>query len=129
MNLRKSAVALAGSLALLCSTFTSAAAAAPPDATVKEVNHLLERIGNSGCEFYRNGVWFKGNLGQSHLRDKFEYLVKKDQISATSDFIDKAATESSMTGLAYRVRCKGHDDVLSKQWLNEELARYRASAH
>ena len=129
MNLRKSALALAGSFTILLSTLGSAATAAPPDATVKEVNFLLERVGSSGCDFYRNGVWFKGNLGQVHLRDKYQYLVNKNMINTTSDFIDKAATESSMTGLAYRVRCKGQEDVLSKQWLNDELARYRATAH
>lgn len=129
MNLRKSVLALAGSLTLLSLTFTSAAVAAPPEATVKEINYLLERVGTSGCDFYRNGVWFKGNLGQTHLRDKYQYLVKKDMINETSDFIDKAASESSMTGLAYRVRCKGQEDVLTKQWLNAELTRYRASVH
>ena len=69
----------------------------------------------------------KGNLGQTHLREKYQWLVNKDMISATSDFIDKAASESSMTGLAYRVRCKGQEDVLSKQWLNDELTRYRGT--
>ena len=130
MNSRKSGLGLAGSVAmLLSSVFSPVAAAAPPEAAVKEINHLLERVGNSGCDFYRNGIWYKGNLGQSHLREKYHWLVNKDMITAASDFIDKAASGSSMTGLAYRVRCNGQEDVLSKQWLNDELTRYRAAAH
>ena len=94
----------------------------------KEVDHLLARVAESGCEFYRNGVWFKGPLGQSHLRTKYEYLVKRELITATSDFIEQVGTASSMTGLAYRVRCKGEPEYLSRDWLNNELTRYRTSA-
>lgn len=130
MNIRKIGTAFAGGLALLLASFFSqAAVAAPPETAVKEINHLLDRVGQSGCEFYRNGIWYKGNLGQVHLRDKYEWLVRKDMISAAADFIDKAASQSSMTGLAYRVRCKGQEEMLTKQWLTEELMRFRAAVH
>ena len=129
MDIRKIGTSFAGGLIVLLASFLSQrVVAAPPETAVKEINHLLDRVANSGCEFYRNGIWFKGNLGQSHLRDKYEYLVKKDMIGAATDFIDKAATASSMTGIAYRVRCKGQEDVLSNQWLTDELKRYRATA-
>lgn len=130
MNIRKIATAFAGGLALLlASFFFPAAVAAPPETAVREINHLLDHVGDSGCEFYRNGIWFKGNLGQAHLRDKYEWLVNRDMISAAADFIDKAASQSSMSGLAYRVRCKGQEEMLTKQWLTEELMRYRAAVH
>lgn len=130
MSPRKTGTALSCGLALLLVTFLShAAVAAPPETAVKEINHLLARIGESGCEFFRNGIWYKGNLGQIHLRDKYEYLVLRDMIGAATDFIDKAASQSSTTGLAYRVRCKGQADVPSKQWLTEELRAYRAALH
>ena len=130
MYIRKIGTALAGGLALLLASFLSpAAVAAPPETAVKEINHLLDPVGASGCEFYRNGVWFKGKLGQAHLRDKNEWLVNRDMISAATDFIDKAASQSSMTGLAYRVRCKGQEEMLTKQWLTDELMRYRAAVH
>lgn len=130
MYIRKMGTVLAGGLALLLASFLSLAAGAPPPETaVKEINHLLDHVGESGCEFYRNGIWYKGNLGQVHLRDKYEYLVMRDMISAATDFIDKAASQSSMTGLAYRVRCKGQEEMLTKQWLTEELIRYRAAVH
>lgn len=130
MNMRKMGIAFIGGLALVLASFLShAAIAAPPETAVKEIDHLLARVAESGCEFYRNGIWYKGNLGQVHLRDKYEWLVRKDMISAASDFIDKAASQSSMTGLAYKVRCKGQKDMLSKQWLTDELMRYRATVY
>jgi Family of unknown function (DUF5329) len=130
MHFHKMGLALTAGLTVLLASFLSqGAVAAPPEIAVREINHLLERVAESGCEFYRNGIWFKGNLGQAHLRDKYEYLAKRDMISAATDFIDKAASQSSMSGLAYRVRCNGQEEMLSKQWLTEELMRYRAAVH
>ena len=123
------AASSSGLTLLLASVLPQGAAAAPSETAVREINHLLARVAESGCEFYRNGIWFKGGLGQTHLRDKYEYFVKRDMISVATDFIDKAASQSSMTGLAYKVRCNGQEDMLSKQWLTEELLRYRAAVH
>lgn len=130
MNIRKTGTVLAGGLAPLLAVFLSQAViAAPPESAAREVSHLLEHVGQSGCEFYRNGIWYKGNLGQAHLRDKYEYLVLRDMISVATDFIDRAATRSSVTGIAYMVRCKGQEEMPSSRWLTEELVRYRAAAH
>jgi hypothetical protein len=130
MNICKTGTALAAAAALLLAAFLSpAVVAAPPETAAREIDHLLEHVGQSGCEFYRNGIWYKGNLGQAHLRDKYEYLVLRDMIGVAADFIDKAATRSSVTGIAYMVRCKGQGEMPSGQWLTEELARYRAAAH
>ena len=128
MHMRKSGTAWAGGLYLLLASLVPAAAiAAPPEMAVREINHLLERVGESACEFYRNGVWFKGNLGQVHLRDKYEWLARRDMIDTAADFIDKAASQSSMTGIAYKVRCEGQAEMTTRQWLTEELQRYRAA--
>lgn len=116
----------------LCAALSSAVpaqAAEPPAIAKKEIDHLLDYVGNSGCEFYRNGSWFDGKRGQAHLRDKYQFLVGRDMIQAASDFIDKAATQSSFSSLAYKVRCGSGEPVPSAQWLNAELARFRSAVH
>jgi len=92
-----------------------------------EVNFLLSYVEGSGCEFYRNGTWHDSKTAQGHLRDKYNYLVARDLIDSTEDFIEKAATKSSFTGQAYEARCHGGATVTSNEWLRRELARFRAS--
>jgi hypothetical protein len=90
-----------------------------------EVNFLLGYVEGSGCEFYRNGTWYDSKTAQSHLRDKYKYLVARNLINTTEEFIERAATESSLSGKPYEVRCNGGAAVTSKQWLRKELARFR----
>ena len=104
----------------------SIACAEPPVNVQKEVNFLLSYIWSSGCEFYRNGTWSDSKTAQTHLRDKYNYLVARNQINTTEDFIERAATESSLSGQSYKVRCHGNATVPSKQWLRDELTRIRA---
>lgn len=90
-----------------------------------EVDFLLAYIKGAGCEFYRNGTWHDANAAQAHLSDKYQYLVARDQIKITEDFIEKAATKSSLSGQAYEVRCGGQPTVTSNEWLHAALARFR----
>jgi hypothetical protein len=60
------------------------------------------------------------------LRYKYDALVTRGQIKTADDFIDKAATTSSLTGRAYKVRCAGGLELSSGQWLREVLATYRS---
>jgi len=90
-----------------------------------EVNFLLGYIEGSGCEFYRNGTWHDSKAAQVHLRDKYKYLMAINLINTTEDFIERAATESSFSGQPYEVRCNGGAPVTSKQWLRDELLRFR----
>ena len=118
--------ALAG--ATLCVTLLAsvpAQAELAPGARA-EIDHLLAFVGNSGCEFFRNGAWHEGRKGQSHMSDKLNYLLDKDMIKSAPDFIDKVATQSSISGQPYKVRCRG-TEIASAKWLGDELARFRAS--
>ena len=90
-----------------------------------EVNFLLGYVEGSGCAFNRNGTWYDSVAAQGHLRDKYQYLMARSLIATTEDFIDRAATASSLSGQAYEVRCSGGVAVTSKQWLRDELARLR----
>ena len=90
------------------------------------MNFLLGFVEGSGCEFQRNGTWHGSVAAQAHLRDKYRTLVARDLVDSTEQFIERAATQSSLTGQAYLVRCKGGPTISSKQWLSDELTHMRA---
>jgi uncharacterized protein DUF5329 len=104
-----------------------AARATPPPAAVVEINYLLQHIEASGCEFYRNGSWYDAAQAKAHLRLKYDYLAARNQIGSAEDFIDKAASKSSLSGRAYKIRCAGAAEVESNPWLRDALERYRAA--
>jgi Family of unknown function (DUF5329) len=106
--------------------FASAQAAPPPAAQV-EINYLLSTVSMSECEFYRNGSWYDAKFAAAHLKSKLQYLLAKDLVQSSEDFIEKAATASSLSGRPYAIRCKGQEAVPTGQWLLILLARYRES--
>ena len=105
---------------------TRPAAAAPLAGAKTEIAQLLAYVESSGCFFNRNGSWYEPPQAAAHLREKFRMLSMYGQIATAADFIDKAATASSVSGRAYEVRCGAAPVISSHQWLYEELARTRA---
>jgi uncharacterized protein DUF5329 len=103
-----------------------AAIAAPPARAALEIEHLLGLIGQSGCEFFRNGTWYDAQQAQAHLRAKYEMMAANDLIGSAEDFIEKAASSSSVSGRAYQIRCGG-TATTTRQWFSSALADYRAS--
>jgi hypothetical protein len=101
------------------------AMAAPSPMATQEINHLFAYLKNSGCEFQRNNSWYTTTDAAAHLQTKYDYLIRKDRISSAEDFIELAATESSMSGKPYRVKCADGASVNSGLWFRDELARYR----
>lgn len=101
------------------------ARAAPPSVAENEINHLLGLIEQSGCEFFRNGTWYDAQRAQVHLRAKYDALAANNQIKSAEDFIEKAASKSSMSGQPYQIRCGDGAVMSTNQWFNEALARYR----
>jgi hypothetical protein len=91
-----------------------------------EISFLLGFVDGSGCQFNRNGTWYDSKAAQEHLRDKYNYLKLRNLINTTEDFIVGAATESSLSGMQYAVRCNGGATVTSRRWLTDELARVRS---
>ena len=59
----------------------------------------------------------------SHIRRKYEYYQKK--IQTTEEFVEYAATKSTMSRQRYIVYCEGQEPIFSSDWLMEELARFR----
>ncbi len=109
----------------LCSL--PAAHAAPPAAAMVEINYLLGLIEQSGCEFYRNGTWYDAQQAEAHLRGKFDVLAASDQIKTAEDFVEKAASNSSISGRPYQIRCAGAAAMRTNQWFSAALTRFRGN--
>jgi hypothetical protein len=105
----------------------AAAHAAPTPAARIEIEYLLSAIASSDCRFYRNGTWYDAKSAAAHLRGKYESLVAKELIRDTDDFIERAATKSSMSGQDYAIKCEGIAEMSSRQWLTDLLVSYRAA--
>ncbi|MGA8004813.1 MAG: DUF5329 domain-containing protein [Burkholderiales bacterium] len=102
------------------------ARAEPPAAVRQEIAYLLRHVAESGCEFKRNGTWSDAKAAEAHVRLKYDYLLRWSRIDTTQDFIDKAATGSSLSGQPYLVKCADNLTLASSVWLRKALGRYRA---
>lgn len=116
---------------LLCAAiFASVSfAAEPPPATKLEIGHLFSYLQSSGCQFDRNGTWYDSREAVSHLNRKYLYLLDKGLVLSAEDFIERAASESSLSGQAYRVKCGSEPAVNSADWFAAALEKYRKGTH
>jgi hypothetical protein len=94
----------------------------------KEITQLLDRIEASNCSFERNGNWYPPAEARKHLQMKLDYMVKRNMLASTEEFISKAATSSSVSGKAYQIRCGAEAPIASATWLTAELKRIRTSS-
>lgn len=90
----------------------------------QEIKGLLDFVARSECKFVRNGTEYPGPQARAHLEKKLDYLEGKNRVSSAEDFIDLAATKSSMNGKAYEVNCSAGVQPTST-WLKTELQRQR----
>ena len=104
-------------------------AAESTPATKLEVDHLFSYLRESGCQFFRNGTWYSASEAARHLTKKYQYLQEKGLIPSAEAFIERAASESSMSGQGYRVRCGSKPVANSADWFGAELERYRQRKH
>lgn len=105
----------------------AAHAAQPAPAAKTEIEYLLSAVASSDCRFYRNGTWYDAKSAAAHLRGKYETLAARGLIGDTDDFIDRAATKSSLSGRDYAIKCEGIAEMSSRQWLTNLLVAYRAA--
>ena len=112
--------------ALLCAPLVHAAALST--ASHAEIQALLSRLRVSGCEFKRNGTWHPADEAQAHLQRKLDYLVRKGAVASAEQFIERAATKSSVTGQTYLVKCGGKPPLPSSEWLVFQLQDVRATS-
>jgi hypothetical protein len=105
----------------------SAFAAVPSASTKAEIDQLLTRLQSSGCQFERNGSWHDGAEARAHIERKYRYLLRKQLVGTTEDFIALAASKSSVSGEPYQVKC-GTQQVASGRWMADQLKQVRANA-
>lgn len=93
-----------------------------------EIAHLLDYLDASGCQFLRGGTWHDAHASRAHVETKYRFVQDRNLVGSAEEFIDKAVTASSVTGVAYQVRCGSAAPVASATWLKAELDRLRAQA-
>lgn len=114
-------------LALWMALAGAAHAGATPAPVRAEIDALLARLESSGCRFGRNDEWFAGADAKAHLLRKLEHIERVGTIRSTEQFIETAATKSSVSGAPYQVQCGGAAAVPSGPWLSGELKGLRAA--
>jgi hypothetical protein len=112
-------------LAWLLATAANTAPLAP--AVQTEIDRLLGRLEASGCEFNRNGTWYAATEVKPHLLRKLNYLEDRGLVQTTEQFIERAASGSSMSGKPYLVKCGNGAPVQSDEWLRTELKDLRSA--
>ena len=91
--------------------------------TTDEINHLLNFVSSSSCNFERNGSTHPAAKAVEHIKKKYDYY--EDDIVSAEDFIKYSATKSTMSGKQYQIHCEGKKTITSKAWLLTELERFR----
>jgi len=113
---------------LLCSLAAGAQTASSGTSTTeREIQSLFKALQQSGCEFARNGQWYSASEASAHLQRKYSYLQKRDLAPTAEAFIARAASQSSMSGKPYLVRCPGQPEVRSQSWFEAQLAKARTA--
>ena len=112
---------------LATAVFSSALAAQTAAPVRAEIDLLLGRLQASGCQFNRNGTWYSAAAARDHLLRKLDYLEDKTTIQSTEQFVELAATKSSISGKPYLVRCGSAAPVESRAWLIGQLGIIRAA--
>lgn len=90
-----------------------------------EINHLLEFVKSTQCQYERNGDMHNGKDAFKHIKRKYKHF--KDDISTTESFVKYSATKSKMSGKKYKIHCQGQPEIYSKDWLLKELSDFRNS--
>ena len=112
---------------LACAIVAGAAAAPLSPAARAEIDVLMSKLEASGCEFNRNGNWYSGAEARLHLLRKLKYFEDKGLVQSTEQFIELAASSSSVTGKPYLVRCGDGVPVQTRNWLLSQLQIMRTA--
>ena len=88
----------------------------------------MNRLESSGCEVDRNGTRYPAADARSHLMTKLKYLEDRGAVQTAEEFIERAASKSSVSGQPYLIRCGNLPPVESSVWLSTQLQAMRAAA-
>ncbi|WP_313143035.1 YfeK family protein [Stenotrophomonas sp.] len=99
--------------------------AAPGAQAQREIALLIGSLEGSQCRFQRNGSWHDAAEARAHLQRKYDYLLKKDKVDSAEQFIERAASQSSMSGKPYRIQCPGQSEQTAAAWFGARLQALR----
>ena len=111
----------------LFATLFLPSAASTDDALLPTINHLLTYVEESNCVFIRNGKEYNSKDAAKHIKRKYDSLMF--DIKTPEEFIELAASKSTLNGQPYFVRCVDHSPEPSADWLRKELSNYRMTSH
>lgn len=89
------------------------------------IEHLLEFVRASDVVFIRNNTEHTPAEAADHIARKYDHYRKK--IETPEDFIRLSASKSMMSGRPYTVRLPGGAVITTREWLEAELAKFRAA--
>ena len=91
--------------------------------TASEIGSLLSAVGKSDCMFVRNGRKYSAIEAETHLRLK----LRRGQRYATTteNFINRFASNSSVSRKPYKIECDNHQPIDSAEWLTAKLKHIR----
>jgi len=113
------------SLAVALLAAAGGVTAAPDPTAQREIAGLIGSLDGSSCRFQRNGSWHDAAEARTHLQRKYDYLLKKDKVDTAEQFIERAASQSSMSGKPYRIACPGQPEQTAAVWFTARLKALR----
>ena len=83
-----------------------------------EIQLLIHAVRESGCDFDRNGTLYTAERAAEHL--ELKYARGKRYADSAEAFIERLASQSSLTGEPYRMICEG-SAMPAANWLTTKL--------
>lgn len=88
----------------------------------QKIQHLIATVeAMQGAIFVRNGTEYSAKAAADHLRQKRR--AAGGEIDSATEFIDRIASKSSLTGEAYSIRLATGEMIGSGEFLRDELAK------
>jgi hypothetical protein len=94
------------------------------DTVDKTVQHLIGHVSESGLTFIRNADRYSSIEAAEHMNNKYQHF--RGDIEIAEDFIERCASRSLLSGKPYLVIDEQGERVRTSEWLEAELADYRA---
>jgi hypothetical protein len=91
----------------------------------EKIEALLAAVRDSHLTFTRNGTPYPSDQAADHLRQKWDYAGKR--IKTARQFIDRLASESSVSHTPYTLTLANGSTIPSRDWLYHELERIEAA--
>ena len=98
----------------------------------QKINFLLDQIARVDGVFVRNGIEHSPEKAVEHLRMKMDkamnsWFAPKKETWTAELFIQKLASQSSISGKPYQIKFRNGDSVNSGVWLLKKLREFPQS--